>query len=143
MTQQKLTEATEIAKFWHFPVHSAIFSFFGCHPAHSGVIPVRSGIFRFIPVYSVPFRSVPVFSNARFFAVFIIVIFLIYVVHFLFRKKKARASSVCKRFLFPESNDPPKVVTPTLKAANSESNEGRYYRNSTVYNSHVYLTIIP
>ena len=40
--------------------------------------------------------------------------------------KKARASFICKRFLFPESNDPPP------KAANSESNEGRYYRNSTV-----------
>ena len=39
-------------------------------------------------------------------------------------------SAMCKRFLFPESNDPPKVTTP--KAANSESNEGRYYRNSTV-----------
>ena len=40
--------------------------------------------------------------------------------------KKARASFICKRFLFPESNDPPP------EAANSESNEGRYYRNSTV-----------
>ena len=28
-------------------------------PFHSGVIPRRSGTFRFIPVYSVPFRSVP------------------------------------------------------------------------------------
>ena len=25
--------------------------------------------------------------------------------------KKAPASSICKRFLFPESNDPPKVAT--------------------------------
>ena len=46
--------------------------------------------------------------------------------------KKARASSIRKQFVFPESNDPPKVATP--KAANSESNEGRYYRNSTVGN---------
>ena len=44
--------------------------------------------------------------------------------------KKTHASSICKRFLFPESNEPPKVTTP--KAANSESNEGRYYRNSAV-----------
>ena len=46
-------------------------------------------------------------------------------------------SAICKRFLFPESNDPPKITTPPLKlrppkAVNSESNEGRYYRNSTV-----------
>ena len=46
-------------------------------------------------------------------------------------------SAICKRFLFPESNDPPKITTPLKlrppKAANSESNEGRYYRNSTVF----------
>ena len=47
--------------------------------------------------------------------------FKFYVVH-LFRKK-ARVSSIGKRFLFPESNDP-------HKAANSESNEGS--DNSTV-----------
>ena len=45
-------------------------------------------------------------------------------------------SAICKRFLFPESNDPPKITTPQKlrppKAANSESNEGRYYQNSTV-----------
>ena len=45
-------------------------------------------------------------------------------------------SAICKRFLFPESNDPPNITTPLKlrppKAANSESNEGRYYRNSTV-----------
>ena len=45
-------------------------------------------------------------------------------------------SAICKHFLFPESNDPPKITTPLKlrppKAANSESNEGRYYRNSTV-----------
>ena len=52
--------------------------------------------------------------------------------------KKAPASSICKQFLFPEStcNDPLKVAMPPKerppKAANSESNEGRYYRNSTV-----------
>ena len=45
--------------------------------------------------------------------------------------QKARASSICKRFLFPESNDPPKVATPK-GCYNSESNEGRYYRNSRV-----------
>ena len=50
-------------------------------------------------------------------------------------KKKTQASSICKRFLFPDSNEPPKVTTPLKlrpsKAANSESSECRYYQNST------------
>ena len=62
--------------------------------------------------------------------------FLILCCSLKFRKKKTQASSICKRFLFPEGNDPPKVTTPLKlrppKDANSESNEGRYYRNSTV-----------
>ena len=63
---------------------------------------------------------------------------------FKFREKKTHASAICKRFLFPKSNDPPKITTPLKllppKAANSESNEGRYYRNSTVlYKAKYYL----
>ena len=62
--------------------------------------------------------------------------FLNFMFFILYFGKKARASSICKRFVFPETSDPPKVTTPLkerpLKAANSESNEGRYYRNSTV-----------
>ena len=46
------------------------------------------------------------------------------------KKKKTHASSICKRFLFAESNGPLKLRPP--KPANSESNESRYYRNSTV-----------
>ena len=61
---------------------------------------------------------------------FYVVIFQILCCSFFISEKKARASSICKRFLFPESNEPPKVAP--WKAANSESNRGRYYRNSTV-----------
>ena len=67
-----------------------------------------------------------------------VVLFSLYV-RLNFGKKKNHASGICKRFLFPESNDPPKITTPLKlrppKAANSESNEGRYYRNSTVFTS--------
>ena len=38
--------------------------------------------------------------------------FKFYVVHCLFWKKKAHASSICKLFLFPKSNNPLKVATP-------------------------------
>ena len=49
-----------------------------------------------------------------------------------------RIKSSRQLYLFSESNDLPKVTTSRKKrppkAANSESNEGRYYRNSTVVN---------
>ena len=46
-------------------------------------------------------------ANKRFF------FFKFYVVHFLFRKKSSRQLClICKRFLFPENKDPPKVATP-------------------------------
>ena len=58
---------------------------------------------------------------------------------FLLRKKKKLAPALfVNDFLFSESNNLPKVTTSRKKrppkAANSESNEGRYYRNSTVVN---------
>ena len=43
--------------------------------------------------------------------VFLLLI-LCYSFKFRAKKKKTHASSICKRFLFPESNDPPKVTTP-------------------------------
>ena len=53
---------------------------------------------------------------------------------FYFERKKSSR----QLYLFSESNDLPKVTTSRKKrppkAANSESNEGRYYRNSTVVN---------
>ena len=39
-----------------------------------------------------------------------VVLFLILCYSFKFQEKKIHASSICKRFLFPESNDHPKVT---------------------------------
>ena len=64
--------------------------------------------------------------------------FKYYVVYSSFRKRASANSSktLFHGFLVPENNDPLRVTTPrnqrASKAANSESNEGRYYGKFTV-----------
>ena len=48
----------------------------------------------------------------------------------IFISEKRASASFVSWFLFPENNDSPKVTSP--QAANSESNDGRFYRNFAV-----------